>query len=169
MDTTAGLAPANLSFAGWSLGCSGTSWSEMVEPAGFAPAPCGLKVRCAAVEHHSSKVVRSGRIALPTPDWQTGALLLRHERRLKMAAPTGVAPASLGLKGRDPELLDDKAENETRGRHHRLTPSGAPHVWCRAALRRSCAFAKKNTHRRPSRQTTSAGLDGRRICTRTLG
>ncbi len=25
VDTTAGLAPANLSFAGWSLGCSGTS------------------------------------------------------------------------------------------------------------------------------------------------
>ena len=27
-----------------------------------------------------------------------------------MAALTGVAPASRGLKGRDPELLDDKAE-----------------------------------------------------------
>lgn len=26
------------------------------------------------------KVVRSGRLALPIPDWQTGALLLRHER-----------------------------------------------------------------------------------------
>lgn len=99
-------------------------------------------------------MVRSGRIALPTPDWQTGALLLRHERmetrplpdsgrRLasirsdrakqtpisehnrrflkEMAASTGVAPASLGLKGRDPGLLDDKAENETRGRRRRLT------------------------------------------------
>ena len=31
------------------------------------------------IEHHSS-VVRSGRLALPIPDWQTGALLLRHER-----------------------------------------------------------------------------------------
>ena len=30
----------------------------------------------------------------------------------KMAALTGVAPASRGLKGRDPELLDDKAEKE---------------------------------------------------------
>ena len=29
-----------------------------------------------------------------------------------MAALTGVAPASRGLKGRDPELLDDKAEME---------------------------------------------------------
>jgi hypothetical protein len=27
-----------------------------------------------------------------------------------MAALTGVAPASRGLKGRDPQLLDDKAE-----------------------------------------------------------
>jgi hypothetical protein len=93
-------------------------------------------------------MVRSGRIALPTPDWQTGALLLRHERMInsapaglwppagfikiregkaypglgsrigaslrKMAALTGVAPVSLGLKGRDPELLDDKAEKRER-------------------------------------------------------
>lgn len=29
-----------------------------------------------------------------------------------MAALTGVAPASRGLKGRDPGLLDDKAEEE---------------------------------------------------------
>jgi hypothetical protein len=29
-----------------------------------------------------------------------------------MAALTGVAPASRGLKGRDPELLDDKAEKK---------------------------------------------------------
>gem|GEM_PF-5925714 len=29
-------------------------------------------------------MVRSGRIALPTPDWQTGALLLRHERMNKL-------------------------------------------------------------------------------------
>ena len=29
-----------------------------------------------------------------------------------MAALTGVAPVSRGLKGRDPELLDDKAEKE---------------------------------------------------------
>lgn len=28
---------------------------RLVEPAGFAPAPSGLKVRCATVEHHSSK------------------------------------------------------------------------------------------------------------------
>jgi hypothetical protein len=28
----------------------------------------------------------------------------------KMAALTGVAPVSLGLKDRDPELLDDKAD-----------------------------------------------------------
>jgi hypothetical protein len=31
-----------------------------------------------------------------------------------MAALTGVAPASRGLKGRDPELLDDKAEKMKR-------------------------------------------------------
>jgi hypothetical protein len=36
-------------------------------------------------------------------------------------------------------------------------------------IERSCDFAKKNTHRRPSRQTMSAGLDGRRIFVRTLG
>ena len=88
-------------------------------------------------------MVRSGRLALPTPDWQTGALLLRHERminlalvgfgrrlasrksdrdcvlwpringqrfvRTKMVASTGFAPVSLGLKDRDPRLLDDKA------------------------------------------------------------
>jgi hypothetical protein len=29
-----------------------------------------------------------------------------------MAASTGFAPASLGLKVRDPQLLDDKAEKE---------------------------------------------------------
>jgi hypothetical protein len=29
-----------------------------------------------------------------------------------MAALTGFAPASRGLKGRDPQLLDDKAEKE---------------------------------------------------------
>ena len=29
-----------------------------------------------------------------------------------MAALTGFAPVSLGLKDRDPELLDDKAEKE---------------------------------------------------------
>lgn len=33
----------------------------------------------------------------------------------KMAASTGIAPASLGLKGRDPELLDDKAVNRGAG------------------------------------------------------
>jgi hypothetical protein len=37
---------------------------------------------------------------------RTGAFLR------KMAALTGVAPASRGLKGRDPELLDDKAEKK---------------------------------------------------------
>ncbi len=71
VDTTAGFAPANLSFAGWSLGLLGhvvknrtaaqvtrrekTSLTfvlsdqglKLVEPAGVAPAPCGLKVRCA--------------------------------------------------------------------------------------------------------------------------
>lgn len=30
--------------------------------------------------YYSPKMVRSGRFALPTPDWQTGALLLRNER-----------------------------------------------------------------------------------------
>ena len=88
-------------------------------------------------------MVRVPRIALGTPDWQTGALLLRHERMdkldpcrtlaagwligdpigpansglglrtgacsNKMVASTGFAPASRGLKGRDPVLLDDKA------------------------------------------------------------
>ena len=34
------------------------------------------------IEHHSS-MVRSGRLALPTPDWRTGTLLLRHERGQK--------------------------------------------------------------------------------------
>ena len=38
---------------------------------------------------------------------------IENQRFLKeMAALTGVAPASRGLKGRDPELLDDKAEKE---------------------------------------------------------
>ena len=36
---------------------------------------------------------------------------IKNRRFLKkMAALTGVAPVSLGLKDRDPELLDDKAE-----------------------------------------------------------
>jgi len=42
-----------------------------------------------------------------------------------MAALTGVAPVSLGLKDWDPEWLQGKAEKiETRGRHRRLTPLG---------------------------------------------
>jgi hypothetical protein len=36
-------------------------------------------------------MVRSGRLALPTPDWQTGALLLRHERMVN-SAPAGLGP-----------------------------------------------------------------------------
>ncbi len=56
-----------------------------------------------------------------------------------------------------------------RGRHHRLTPESAPRVEqsrSQAALR----FAKKNTHRRPSRaDRKSDGLDGRGIwCGRWL-
>jgi hypothetical protein len=74
LDTTAGAAPANLGFAGWSLGCLGTSCSvigketaaqvtrrrktsptsvlndrglSLVEPVGVAPTPRGSKVRCA--------------------------------------------------------------------------------------------------------------------------
>ena len=36
-----------------------------------------------------------------------------------MAALTGVAPVSLGLKDRDPELLDDKAEWSAAERNER--------------------------------------------------
>lgn len=40
---------------------------------------------------------------------------IENRRFLKeMAALTGVAPVSRGLKGRDPELLDDKAEKRER-------------------------------------------------------
>ena len=38
----------------------------------------------------------------------------RFLKENKMAALTGVAPASRGLKDRDPELLDDKAEKLKR-------------------------------------------------------
>jgi len=46
---------------------------------------------------------------------------------------------------------------------------GPASKWERGPLRARRSVAKKNSHRRPSRQTGSAGLDGRRICTRTLG
>ena len=36
-------------------------------------------------------------------------------QRIKLAALTGFAPVSLGLKDRDPELLDDKAVNRGAG------------------------------------------------------
>jgi hypothetical protein len=39
-----------------------------------------------------------------------------------MAALTGVAPASRGVKGRDPELLDDKAEWSADERDNRRQP-----------------------------------------------
>ena len=45
---------------------------------------------------------------------------IKNRRFLKkMAALTGVAPASLGLKDRDPELLDDKAEWSAAERNER--------------------------------------------------
>jgi hypothetical protein len=40
-----------------------------------------------------------------------------------VAASTGVAPASLGLKNRDPELLDDKAEKVKRTAGITVEPS----------------------------------------------
>ena len=170
--------------------------------------------------------MRSGRLALPTPDWRTGTLLLRHERRQKtrpmpdsgrrlasiisdwakrfsdlgitigaslrkMAAPAGFAPALPGLKFRCPRLLDDEAvwsETSVRLPTHRVARDAPEHSQKfapgrRRRLTRQCApggknrklasrvsFAKKNTHRRPSRYRVSGtGLDGRRICTRTLG
>ena len=80
-----------------------------------------------------------------------------------------IAPASRGLKGRDPELLDDKAEKENARPASPFNAIRRTARWFRTALSGPAIFAKKNTHRRPSHQTKSDGLDGRRICTRTLG
>ena len=54
-----------------------------------------------------------------------------------------------------------------RGRHHRLTPESAPRVEqsrSKAALR----FAKKNTHRRPSRADNVGRIGRPRDLVRTL-
>ena len=93
-----------------------------------------------------------------------------------MAALTGVAPVSLGLKGRDPELLDDKAERSADKRtpenqfpgsllnthkKENTRPASPFNAIRRTAClvqnrtERSCDFAKKNTHRRPSRSEIS--------------
>ena len=90
-----------------------------------------------------------------------------------MAASTGVAPASLGLKNRDPELLDDKAVKPGGGQNP-LTSVGrtapaefagmTPPAAARSANSAERAFFTKNTHRRPSRPRVNAGgLDGRGI------
>ena len=62
-------------------------WQNGVEPSGFAPAPCGLKIRCAAITPQPDKRLRAPGIAPGTADWQTAALLLRHAR--KKLAPAG--------------------------------------------------------------------------------
>ena len=124
-------------------------------------------------------MVRSGRLALPTPDWRTGTLLLRHERmsklgpcrlrpsagfnhiRLgeacsglgqrtgaslrKMVALTGIAPVSLGLKGRDPQLLDDKAEKKNTRPASPFNAIRRTACWCRTVLS-GPAISQKRTH-----------------------
>ena len=84
-----------------------------------------------------------------------------------MAALTGVAPVSLGLKDRDPELLDDKAEwsadeRDVRNKFpaaalldthkNKNTRPASPFNAlrrtarsCRTALRRSCDCKKEHT------------------------
>ena len=83
-----------------------------------------------------------------------------------MAALTGFAPVSLGLKDRDPRLLDDKAV--TARPASPFTPLGAPRGLGRTFVPPDFT---KNTHRRPSRHLSrdcSGGLDGRGICVRAL-
>ena len=63
---------------------------NLVEPAGFAPAPCVLKVRCATVKHHSSK--NGARAGNRTQDC---GLADRHVA-LTLQAQLKLAPAGLG-------------------------------------------------------------------------
>ncbi len=60
-----------------------------------------------------------------------------------MAALTGVAPVSRGLKGRDPELLDDKAEKENARPASPFNAIRRTARLCRTALKRSCDIRKK--------------------------
>lgn len=81
-----------------------------------------------------------------------------------MAALTGFAPVSLGLKDRDPDMLDDKAEwsaderdvgihSEPAAEHSQkentrpaspFNAIGRTACWCRSATNaRSCDFRKK--------------------------
>ena len=82
--------------------------------------------------------IRSGQ-ACPGLGSRTGASLR------KMAALTGVAPASRGLKGRDPGLLDDKAEKENARPASPFNALRRTARWCRAALS-GPAISQKRTH-----------------------
>ncbi len=67
------------------------------------------------------------------------------------------------MKGRDPELLDDKAEKEYVRPASPFNATWRTARWCRRPRGASCDFTKKNTHRRPYRQTelsdwTAAGF-----------
>lgn len=134
-------------------------------------------------------MVRLGRLALPIPVWQAGALLLRHGRkwkvlvdapkpgrvveravlddrrldRLKIGRPDGIRTRILGLKVRDPKLLDDKAVNRVAGiavyvarRTTRVQEDSA-----------SCIPQRTHTVT-PLRPANRTGLGGRRILVRTL-
>ena len=71
--------------------------------------------------------------------------------RKKVAASTGVAPVSSGLKDPDPELLDDEAER-LRGIAPITEDRDQPRSHCAARpWRVALHLLQKNTHRRPSR------------------
>jgi hypothetical protein len=97
------------------------SSEKLVRAPGIAPGTADWRTATLLLRH-----ARTGKLG-PCRAWAAGWLhrdpigrsglrpRIENRRFLKeMAALTGVAPASRGLKGRDPELLDDKAEKRER-------------------------------------------------------
>ena len=98
---TVKLGPCRTRATGWLQG-------DPIGQSGLRPRIENRRFLKETIDQHRGTLAR-WRLSPPSPSLRQDA----HERersRAKLAALAGLAPASRGLKDRDPGLLDDKAE-----------------------------------------------------------